>query len=80
MDKRRLRAQMALHGDNDTLLARYLGIARCTFSAKLNESNNREFTAREIQQIKRRYSLNAEELLAIFFEDEVSYKDTCEAV
>lgn len=66
MDKRRLRAQMALHGDNDTSLARYLGIARCTFSAKLNESN-REFTVREISRIARRYSLNAEEFMAIFF-------------
>jgi len=79
MDKRRLRAQMALHGDNDTSLARYLGIARSTFSAKLNE-NEREFTVREISQIMRRYSLNAEELLAIFFENKVSCKDTCEAV
>lgn len=71
MNKRRLRAQMALHGDNDTSLARYLGIARCTFSAKLNE-NNREFTVREISQIMRRYSLGAEDLLAIFFENKVS--------
>ena len=71
MDKRRLRAQMALHGDSDTSLARYLGIARCTFSANLNE-NNREFTVREISQIMRRYSLGAEELLAIFFENKVS--------
>ena len=68
MNKRRLRAQMALCGDNDTALARYLGIARCTLSAKMNE-NGREFTVREISQMKSRYSLNAEELLAIFFEE-----------
>lgn len=75
MDKRKLRAQMALRGDNDTSLARYLGIARCTFSAKMNE-NKREFTVQEITRIKKRYSLSAEELVAIFFEDEVSEKGT----
>lgn len=75
MDKRKLRAQMALRGDNDTSLARYLGIARCTFSAKMNE-NKREFTVQEITRIKKRYSLSAEELMAIFFDDEVSEKDT----
>lgn len=63
---------MKLHGDTGTSLSIFLGIARSTFSAKLNETNGAEFTQSEIAKIKEKYKLNADEIIAIFFNPEVS--------
>lgn len=67
MNKLKLESIMKLHGDTGTSLARYLGMARSTFSAKLNETNGAEFTQGEISKIKEKYSLNAEEVESVFF-------------
>ncbi|MCX4378471.1 MAG: hypothetical protein OSJ61_20210 [Lachnospiraceae bacterium] len=67
MDKLRLESVMKLHGDTGTSLAKYLGMARPTFSAKINETNGAEFTQGEIAMIKQKYSLSAENVIAIFF-------------
>lgn len=67
MNKLKLESIMKLHGDTGTSLARYLGMARSTFSAKLNETNGAEFTQGEISKIKEKYSLNAEEVELVFF-------------
>lgn len=72
MNKNLLESVMKLHGDTGTALAQYLGIARCTFSAKLNETNGAEFTQGEITKIKSKYSLTPEEVDAIFFKKKVS--------
>lgn len=58
---------MKLHGDTGTSLAQYLGIARPTFSAKINETNGAEFTQGEIAMIKTRYELSPQEVVEIFF-------------
>ena len=67
---------MKLHGDTGTSLSRFLGMARSTFSAKLNETNGAEFTQGEISKIKDKYELSAIETVDIFFAQEVSKKDT----
>ena len=72
MNKRKLYAMMALHGDTGGSLAEALGIARTTFSAKINETNGAEFTQTEILNIKRRYILSPEQIDEIFFENNLS--------
>ena len=72
MDKRKLEAIMKLNGDTGGDLAECLGIARSTFSAKLNETNGAEFTQGEIAIIKRRYQLSAEQIDDTFFTEKVS--------
>lgn len=73
MNKRLLEAEMKLHGDTGQILSEYLGIARSTFSAKINEANGAEFTQKEICLIKKRYSLDAESVDKIFFSEKVSF-------
>ena len=72
LNKKELEAEMKRYGDTGGSLAEYLGIARGTFSAKLNETNGAEFTQGEIAKIKERYSLGADEIVAIFFDEKVS--------
>ena len=67
MKKNELESVMKLFGDTGADLAQYLGIARSTFSAKINETNGAEFTQREIMLIKERYKLTPEQLDNIFF-------------
>ena len=73
MDKKKLEALMKLNGDTGGDLAECLGIARSTFSAKLNETNGAGFTQREIAAIKVRYKLNAEQIDETFFTEKVTY-------
>ncbi len=80
MNKLKLESIMKLNGDNGTKLAAFLGIARCTFSAKINETNGAEFTQSEICKIKEKYHLTALETSSIFFEAKVSLKDTMEVL
>lgn len=58
---------MKLHGDNGTSLAKYLGMSRTTFSAKINETRGAEFTQGEIAMIRKKYALDADDIVAIFF-------------
>ena len=71
MNTNKLRSKMALFGDTGSTLSEVLGISPQRFSAKLNE-NKAEFTQREIQIIKDRYDLTAEEVDDIFFNKRVS--------
>ena len=75
MRKEILEAEMKLHHDTGQSLADYLGVARSTFSQKLNESGT-EFTKKEITMISVRYHLNPEKIVLIFFSPEVSKLDT----
>jgi len=72
VNKNLLESEMKKHGDTGTMLASFLGMARSTFSAKINETNGAEFTQREIVKIKKKYSLNAEKIDKIFFDPKVS--------
>lgn len=72
MNKNLLESKMKLYGDNGSTLSEYLGISRSTLSSKINETNGREFTQREISKIKFRYNLSAEEIDCIFFNQKVS--------
>ena len=67
MNKNALLSMMQLYGDTGGKLAKYLNIARTTFSAKLNETNGDEFTQNEIKLIKNKYNLCAEQIDFIFF-------------
>lgn len=69
MRKNKLESVMKLYGDNGTTLASYLGMARSTFSLKINETDGAEFTQGEISAIKEKYSLSPEEVVDIFFAD-----------
>lgn len=72
LNKQKLESVMKLHNDNGQTLAQYLGIARPTFSNKLNETRGAEFTQGEIRLIKERYNLSAEEVDMIFFDQKMS--------
>ena len=63
---------MRLHDDTGQSLSEYLGIARQTFSNKINETRGAEFTQGEIRAIKEKYRLTAEEVDSIFFDQKVS--------
>lgn len=76
MNKLKLESIMRLHGDTGTSLAVFLGMARSTFSAKINETNGAEFTQGEISAIKQKYSLTASDVDEIFFTEKVSLQDT----
>ncbi len=76
MNKKSLELKMKAFGDTGTSLAEYLGMARSTFSAKINEKNGAEFTQGEIKDIKKRYCLSAEDIDEIFFDMKVSKLDT----
>lgn len=70
MDKRLLQRKMDNYGDNLATLAKAIGRAPATVSAKMNSKG--EFTQGEIMDIKDRYKLTAEEVDTIFFDMKVS--------
>lgn len=72
MNKLKLESIMKLHGDTGTDLARFLNIARPTFSAKINETKGAEFTQKEIAKIREKYKLSSDEVVEIFFSQKVS--------
>lgn len=76
MNKALLESTMRLYGDTGISLSKYLGISRTRFSAKINETNGAEFTQSEIQKIKEKYNLSADIITKIFFNNNVSNKDT----
>lgn len=47
LNKLRLESVMRLHDDTGQSLSEYLGVARQTFSNKINETRGAEFTERE---------------------------------
>lgn len=75
MNKRKLESVMKLHGDTGASLAKFLNMARSTFSIKINGTNGAEFTQGEIAMIREKYSLSPKDLVDIFFNQNVSQKD-----
>ncbi len=72
MNKNLLKSILAANGDNFSTLAEYLGITVSTLSNKVNEKQKAGFTQPEIMMIKKRYSLSADEVDAIFFTNQAS--------
>ncbi len=67
MNKGLLESAMKKHGDTNATLAKALGISAQSLSAKKNETHGIEFKKGEIDAIKKRYGLSAEEVDNIFF-------------
>ena len=76
MNRQILRSYMVKYGDTGESLAAALGIQRNTLSSKMNEYRGAEFTQGEIKTIKDRYHLTADDIDLIFFDIDVSKKDT----
>lgn len=72
MDKKLLKSKISLFGDCFTDLALVVGCSRSRLSAKINERNGAEFTAKEIERIKLKYDLSADDVDKIFFANQVS--------
>lgn len=74
MNKALLRSKMVLFGDTYKELAQVLSLTVTTVSAKINQTHGADFTQREIQLIKQRYSLTNDEVNDIFFTAECPNK------
>lgn len=66
LNTNRLMSIMALFGDNQSTLAKKIGIDRSFLSRKLRKIY--EFKLSEIQKIKDAYNLTEKDLVDIFFE------------
>lgn len=66
MNRKLLKSIMVLHGDTNQSLAEYLGLSKQSVCNKIND-NGAEFKQGEINRIKIRYDLTAEQIAAIFF-------------
>ena len=75
MNLKELRVEMVRHDDTGGYLAKALGISRQTLSRKFN-SNNSDFTQKEMAIIQKRYNLSGERIGEIFFAENVSETDT----
>ena len=67
---------MKLFEDTQSDLADALGIKLPTFNEKVNGTHGGQFKQKEIQKIKERYNLTAEEIDEIFFSQDVSKTET----
>lgn len=77
MNYKLFRSLMVLNGDTNATLADYLGLTSQSISNKINE-NGAEFKQGEIFKLKLRWKLDAEMIDRIFFDEQVSKKETCE--
>ena len=69
MNRNKLLAVMAEHGENQVILSEALGITRVTLCRKISGKADAVFTQPEISMIRKRYGLSDEEVSAIFFAD-----------
>jgi hypothetical protein len=72
MNKRLLESKMKLFGDTQASLGKAIGVSTSRLSAKINKYEGAEFTQGEINAIKERYNLSADEVNLIFFTLQVS--------
>lgn len=68
MNKNMYRSKMALFGDTNDSIAKYLKITPQRNSAKVNGTGGAEYTQGEIALLKKRWKLSAREVDAIFFD------------
>lgn len=71
LNKNMLVSKIKLYGDNQSDLAEYIGISPQRLNAKLNGTGGAEFTRPEIAKIKEKYNLTDEEVVKIFFTNDV---------
>lgn len=74
MDRDLLRSVVVRNGDNMTKLADAMGLAQSALSNRVH--GKVEFRQNEMNFIRQRYRLSAEETERIFFTEIVSKKDT----
>lgn len=70
MNSNNLKAAMKKHDDTQEKLAEFLGLQVSGLNARIN--GKIEFRRSEINLIRERYGLSAEETIEIFFDDGVS--------
>lgn len=70
MNSNCLKAAMAKHNDTQEKLAEFLGLHVSGVNARIN--GKMEFRRSEINAIRERYGLSAEETIEIFFDENVS--------
>ena len=76
MNKPMMKSILAIHGDDQGTLAILLDLPQSSVSNRLN--GKVDFRLSEINRIRRRYKLSAQQTVDIFFENDVSLKDTTE--
>ena len=72
MNKKLFKVQMVLHDDTQESLADAIGVSRGTMNQKINETNGRNFDQDEIRKLIDRWNLVPEEVVTIFFSDDVA--------
>ncbi len=77
INKKLLKSKMALYGDRDEDLSRYLGMSVSTFSLKKNNKKTKngnlyQFNNVDIEKIAVRYNLSEKDIMDIFFKELVS--------
>ena len=75
MNKQMLRGLIIMNDGNQKNLANAMDMSLSRLNAKLNETGA-EFSKSEIDFIRNRYNLSREQLVDIFFNDDVSLQDT----
>lgn len=71
MNKARLKGVIVAHGDTQTDLAKALGLSLSALSLRIN-GHGSGFRQTEMDAIKKRYNLTAEDMDGIFFDRELS--------
>jgi len=74
MNMNLLRSFMSKHGDNQKALADAIGLPQPSLSSRMN--GHTDFRQTEMEAIRKRYGLSAEDMQAIFFAMAVSNSDT----
>lgn len=72
MDSNKLKGLIISNGLKIQDVAKILDINKSTFSNKMYERNNQQFTQKEMMKIKERFNLSSEEFIDIFFSKKVS--------
>lgn len=72
MDSNKLKGLIIANGLKIQDVAKILNINKSTFSNKMYERNNQQFTQKEMMKIKERFNLSSEEFIDIFFSKKVS--------
>lgn len=71
MNKQKLKGAIVSHGDTQSKLAEALGMSISALSLRIN-GHGKGFLQSEMDAIKRRYNLTAEEMDEIFFGSDLS--------
>ena len=73
LNKNLLISKMKLYGDTQESLANHIGLSVPRVNAKINGTAGAEFSQSEIVKIKEKYNLSDEDVIQIFFVNDVSF-------